>query len=70
MHRCFDEIEAVNTPIGFEPKPEDIDLEGSGVSLETLKGLLSVDTTLWKPEKSVRFIRNLSLGFQLPFWNS
>ena len=50
MHRCFDEIEAVNTPIGFEPKPEDIDLEGSGVSLETLKGLLSVDTTLWKEE--------------------
>ena len=50
MHRCFDEIEAVDTPIGFEPKPEDIDLEGSGVSLETLKGLLSVDTTLWKEE--------------------
>ena len=47
MHRCFDEIEAVDTPIGFEPKAEDIDLEGSGVSLETLKGLLSVDTTLW-----------------------
>ena len=50
MHRCFDEIEAVDTPIGFEPKAEDIDLEGSGVSLETLKGLLSVDTTLWKEE--------------------
>ena len=30
--------------------PEDIDLEGSGVTKETLADLLSVDPELWKAE--------------------
>ena len=50
MKRCFDEAGAAETPIGFEPKAEDIDLEGSGIDRATLEGLLGVDKALWKEE--------------------
>ena len=50
MARCFNEADAVEAPIGFLPKAEDINLEGAGVDLDTLKDLLSVDTDLWKTE--------------------
>ena len=47
LKRCFDEVDAQATPIGYEPNPADINLEGTDVSLETLTGLLSVDKDLW-----------------------
>ncbi|MBQ9857756.1 MAG: phosphoenolpyruvate carboxykinase (GTP), partial [Oscillospiraceae bacterium] len=50
MARCFDEVGAEETAIGFVPKAEDINLEESGVSVETLRDLLSVDKELWKTE--------------------
>ena len=50
LKRAFGEVDAVETPIGYMPKPEDIDIEGSGVDLETLRGLLTVDPDLWKTE--------------------
>jgi phosphoenolpyruvate carboxykinase (GTP) len=52
LKRCSDEVDAVETPIGYMPKPEDINLEGieDEVSPETLKELLTVDTDLWKNE--------------------
>ena len=50
LKRAFGEADAVETPIGYVPKSEDINLEGSGVDEETLKGLLSVDPALWKQE--------------------
>ena len=50
INRCDGKADAVETPIGYEPKPEDINLEGLDIDLETLKGLLSVDVDLWKEE--------------------
>ena len=50
LKRAFGEVDAIETPIGFVPKPEDINLEGSGVDEATLKDLLSVDPVLWKQE--------------------
>jgi phosphoenolpyruvate carboxykinase (GTP) len=50
LRRSFGETEAVESPIGWLPKPEDISLEGLDVSLDTLKALLSVDKVLWKEE--------------------
>jgi phosphoenolpyruvate carboxykinase (GTP) len=51
MKRCFDQIDAQESPIGYLPKAEDIDLTGlDEVSLETLRGLLTVDPALWKEE--------------------
>ena len=52
IKRCRGEVDAVETPIGFMPKPEDISLEGieNEVSEDTLKNLLSVDVEVWKKE--------------------
>ena len=51
IDRCEDAVDAVETPIGYEPKPEDINVEGlDGITTETIKGLLSVDKGLWKEE--------------------
>ena len=66
MKRCSDEVEADETPIGYEPKPEDINLEDSGVDVETLKNLLSVDKALWLED--VKAIREFyaKFGDKLP----
>ena len=56
IKRCEDAVDAVETPIGYEPKPEDINVEGlEDVTTETVKGLLSVDKDLWKEDaKGIR----------------
>ena len=50
LRRAFDEVGAVDTPIGYVPRPEDICLEDCPVDEETLRGLLGVDAGLWKEE--------------------
>ncbi|MBE6606805.1 MAG: phosphoenolpyruvate carboxykinase (GTP) [Ruminococcaceae bacterium] len=50
LARCRDEVGAVETPIGYVPNPEDINIEGLDLDLDTLKGLLNVDKALWKEE--------------------
>lgn len=47
LDRCDNKVDAVETPIGYLPKHEDISLEGIDVTKETLKDLLSVDKKLW-----------------------
>ncbi|MDR0223161.1 MAG: phosphoenolpyruvate carboxykinase (GTP) [Oscillospiraceae bacterium] len=44
---------AVETAIGYEPKPEDINIEGleeDGITLERVTELLQVDKALWKED--------------------
>ena len=44
-------MDAVETPIGFVPHAEDINLEGlSDFSIDTLKGILEVDKAKWAKE--------------------
>ena len=50
LKRCGGKADAVETPIGFVPKAEDIDLTGLDLSLDTLKGILAVDKEEWKKE--------------------
>ncbi len=51
IDRCEDKVEAVETPIGFVPKAEDINIEGlEDVTIDTIKELLTVDTENWKKE--------------------
>jgi phosphoenolpyruvate carboxykinase (GTP) len=51
LARCEDKVDAVETPIGYVPKPEDIDIEGlDGVTLDTIKGLLSIDKASWQED--------------------
>ena len=48
LDRCEGKVDAVKTPIGYVPNPEDINLEGiSGVTTEIVRDLLSVDTESW-----------------------
>ncbi|MFA5342309.1 MAG: phosphoenolpyruvate carboxykinase (GTP), partial [Clostridia bacterium] len=47
LDRCENKVDAVETPIGYLPKQEDINIEGIDVSKETLKDLLTVDNKLW-----------------------
>lgn len=50
MKRCFNEADANESAIGYQPNPEDINLDGTDVSIDTLKELLKVDVDLWKQE--------------------
>ena len=50
IKRCEETVDAVDTAIGFVPKPEDINLEGVDFSREQLEDILSVDKDLWLKE--------------------
>lgn len=52
IKRCEDKVDAVETPIGFMPNAEDINIEGleDEVTLDSLKSMLSVDKGLWREE--------------------
>ena len=50
IKRCEGKADAVETPIGYVPQAEDINLEGLDFSLDTLKSILEVDKDLWRTE--------------------
>ena len=52
LKRCKGEVDAVETPIGYLPKPEDIELAGieDEVSMDILNELLSIDKDAWTEE--------------------
>ncbi len=50
IKRCEGKVDAVETPIGYVPKPEDINIEGTDVTPDTLKEILTVDKETWKKE--------------------
>ena len=48
LARCAGEVDAVETPIGFVPKAEDINIEGlDGVTVDTIRELLTIDNASW-----------------------
>ncbi|MDA3883587.1 MAG: phosphoenolpyruvate carboxykinase (GTP) [Bacteroidales bacterium] len=48
--RCNNNANVVETPIGFVPTADDIDIKGLDLSEEDMKELLKVDKKLWKDE--------------------
>ena len=51
IRRCEGTVDAVETPIGYLPKPEDINLEGlDNFTIDDLKSILDVDIATWKAE--------------------
>lgn len=50
VDRCQGKADAVETAIGFEPKAEDINIDGLDIDVNVVKDLLSVDKNLWKEE--------------------
>ena len=56
LTRCDDTVDAVETPVGYVPKPEDINVDGlKDVTIDTIKELLKIDTASWKEDvKNIR----------------
>ncbi|MBQ2511900.1 MAG: phosphoenolpyruvate carboxykinase (GTP) [Clostridia bacterium] len=47
LKRCAGEVDADLSPIGYLPKPEDINIDGLDITVDTVKDLLSVDREAW-----------------------
>ena len=48
LDRCAGKVDAVESPIGFVPRPEDINIEGlDGVTIDTIKELVTIDRASW-----------------------
>ena len=47
LARCEGKADAVETAIGYVPKPEDINIDGLDISIDTIKDLLTVDKAAW-----------------------
>ena len=51
LKRCEGEVDAVETAIGYVPKPEDINLEGlEDFDIDALKSILEIDNAKWAKE--------------------
>ena len=50
LDRCEGKVGAKETPIGYVPEIDDLDMEGLDISKETLADLLNVDKDIWKDE--------------------
>jgi phosphoenolpyruvate carboxykinase (GTP) len=50
INRCEGKADAVETPIGFVPKADDINIEGLDISKETLESILTVNKDQWMKE--------------------
>ena len=61
LDRCNGKVDAVESPIGYLPKKEDLNLSGLDISDEVLTELLSVDKDVWMDE--IAQIKELYSGF-------
>ncbi len=50
IDRLNGDVDAVDTPIGRVPKPEDLDVSGLGLSEATVERLVTVDPDAWRDE--------------------
>ena len=50
IDRCDGKADAVETPIGYVPVAEDINIEGLDISIDTIRDLLTVDVESWKED--------------------
>ncbi len=48
--RCDGKADAVETPIGYVPVAEDINIEGLDITIDTIRELLTVDVESWKED--------------------
>jgi phosphoenolpyruvate carboxykinase (GTP) len=50
IDRCEGKAQAVETPIGFLPRSQDIDTQGLAMDAQTLDTLISIDSGAWRRE--------------------
>lgn len=66
IDRCEGNADAVETAIGYVPKPEDIDLTDLDMDIETLKSILKVDKDVWEKEAAEIEEHYKKFGDKLP----
>ena len=66
IDRCEGNADAVETAIGYVPKPEDIDLTDLDMDIETLKSILKVDKVVWEKEAAEIEEHYKKFGDKLP----
>ncbi len=66
IDRCEGRVDAIETPIGFLPNGQDIDVDGIDVSSDTLQQLLAVDNAQWRDEMQAMGEYLQSYGDRLP----
>ncbi len=66
IDRCEGKVDAVETPIGYVPNAEDIDLTDLDFDIETLKSILEVDKDTWKKEAAEIEEHYKKFGDRLP----
>ena len=66
IDRCEGKVDAVETPIGYVPKAEDIDLTDLDFDIETLKSILEVDKDTWVKEAAEIEEHYKKFGDRLP----
>lgn len=66
IDRCEGKADATETPIGYIPKPEDIDLTDLDMDIETLKSILKVDKEVWEKEAAEIEEHYKKFGDKLP----
>ncbi len=66
IDRCEGKADAVETPIGYVPKPEDIDLTDLDMDRDTLESILEVDKEVWQKEAAEIEEHYKKFGDKLP----
>ncbi len=66
IDRCEGKVDAVETPIGYVPNAEDIDLTDLDFDIETLKSILEVDKETWQKEAAEIEEHYKKFGDRLP----
>lgn len=66
LNRCENKVDAVETPIGYVPEPNDIDLTDLDFNFDTLKEILKVDKDSWIEEADAITEHYKKFGDKLP----
>jgi phosphoenolpyruvate carboxykinase (GTP) len=66
IERCEGKADAVETPIGYLPKDDGIDIDGLDVAAHTMRELLAVDEAKWRAELEDIGEYLASFGSRLP----
>jgi phosphoenolpyruvate carboxykinase (GTP) len=66
LERAAGKAGATESPIGFLPRPEDLNTSGLSISAEAMGELLSVDRTLWRKETADMREYLMRYGDRLP----
>ncbi|MCL2375973.1 MAG: phosphoenolpyruvate carboxykinase (GTP) [Defluviitaleaceae bacterium] len=66
LARCGDDMPAQVTPIGYLPRPADINMEDLDLTMDRLQEILSIDKDLWQAEVASIKEYYQSFGHRLP----